>query len=170
MGIKMNSEDNKVYVILGAPHSATSFLTKILDENGIDMGRFGLVSGKPYYFEDEAFKGMNKKILQKAGGDLRNPPDEEEILEVDVDKEIKDLVRKRSKKFWGWKDPRTTLTIKKYLPHLKDDTYLICVFRDPDRLVDSFKNKSGFGKEFTKEILDKYNKSIISAIKEFCKL
>jgi len=170
MGIKMNSKDNKIYVILGAPHTASSFIAKLLSENGVDMGRFGYVSGDPYYYEDIDFKDMNKKILSEAGGNLRYPPKKEDIDKVELDEEIKKLIDKKESKFWGWKDPRTTLTIEKYLPHLEEDVYLVCLFRKPKRIIDSYRGKSGFRRDFTKEVLDKYNSSILEAVRKFCEL
>ena len=170
MGIKMNSKDNKVYIVLGAPHSATSFISRILGLGGVNMGKFGMVSGRPYYYEDKGFRGVNKKILEEAGGTLQDPPSEEDILNVDLEKDIKRLLSRERGKFWGWKDPRTNLTVEKFLPHLDDDVYLICCFRRPGRLVGSYKGKSGFGKKFSKDILDRYNKAILKTVKEFCEL
>ena len=81
---------------------------------------------------------------------------------------IKKKIKKYKSKSWGFKDPRTCLTLKRYLPHLDGDTYLICCFRKPDKVMARWKRdglKSG-----SKELVDKFNKALISAIEEFVEL
>ena len=111
MGIKINSEDTKAYVVVGAPHSATSYIAKLLSEDGVNMGSMGKVSGRVYYYEDERFKRMNKKILNRAGGSLRDPVSRDKVSKVNMEEEIKELIDRDRGNFWGWKDPRTTMTI-----------------------------------------------------------
>ena len=68
-------------------------------------------------------------------------------------------------KMWGWKDPKTAFVLEKYLPHLKGDVYLICCFRKPKKVLESWqKSKKTSG---GKELLDKYNNALLEAIKKF---
>ena len=159
---RMHNKEDKTYVILGAPHSATSFVAKALQDAGIEIG-----NDMSYLHQDSAFVYLNKEILAQAGGDWKNPPKEKDIMKVDFDKQIKLLIEKKKGKFWGWKDPSTSLTIKKYLPHLDGDVYFICCFRKPQKIVDSYGKKD---KLITRKLIDRFNKSLISVVKEFCDL
>lgn len=168
MSIRIRNKENKAYIVLGAPHSATSFMAKSLLDAGVDMGAGGenFMFG---YSQDYQFVTTNRRILRAVGGDpFHNIPSEEKIMSADKSGSIKELIARKESKFWGWKDPVTSLTIKHYLPHLNGDPYLVCVFRKPQKIVDSYKNREGG--RITKKLLDRYNGGIISAIKEFCEL
>ncbi len=160
MGIKITNKEDKTYVILGAPHSATSFIAQSLSKNGVKMHHS---STKNY--EDWDFVKLNKRIIRKVGGHDLALPTEKEIMSVNAggNRIIKVIKSKKGKK-WGFKDPRTSLTIKKYLPHLDGDVYLICCFRKPEKIL------QGRDERTNKKFIDHYNKAIISAIKEFVEL
>jgi len=145
MSIKIRSKEPKTYIVMGAPHSATSFISKILHENGVDMN-----PSDEKYYEDNQFAYFNL-CMEKKNKEWPG--------------HMKKLIRKRQKKFWGWKDPKTAFTLDKYLPHLKNDVYLICCFRKPSRVLRSWrrsrKAKEGRG------LLDKYNNALLKSIKYF---
>jgi len=56
----------------------------------------------------------------------------------------RNLIEKKSKnnKLWGWKDPRTCLTLSVYWPYL-DDVRLLFTKRDQVGVVRSLMNRSG---------------------------
>jgi len=177
---KIYDKDPKTYVVMGAPHSATSFISKAIHEQGIpmaseyrrkhDRGYF------KYYYQDRDFVDINKLILRATpGGRWNTPPTREEIINTTkMDSRIEKTVNKRKEKYdmWGWKDTRTSLTFPKFAPHLEGDVYLICCFRKPDRIVKSYEdaNERDPTRIIDRENVDKYNKSIIQNIKEFCDL
>jgi len=122
----------KQYIILGMHRSRTSLVASVLDALGVNMGEdmLGAMQGNPYgHFESIDFLELNMDILEAAGGDWHNPPDPEEILAVED--QFHDLIRLTVQKYdqvseqWGWKDPRTCLTIPLYHKHLNDPTYII---------------------------------------------
>ncbi|MBA7709205.1 hypothetical protein ES703_118117 [subsurface metagenome] len=101
--------------------SATSLIAGGLHKFGVNMGK-ELLGGagskiKTPHFENMDFLRLNGRILKTAGGSWDNPPPEKKILALKkrFEPEIKKLVREKSG-LWGWKDSRTTLTIKLYLP------------------------------------------------------
>ena len=155
---------------MGAPGSGTSFISKLLEGAGVEMGN---VKGnnKERFYENTEFVDLNTAILKAAGGDNTYPPSEEEIMKTDFNKEIKALIKKYKSKFWGWKDPKTSLTIKKYLPYLEDDVYFICMFRKPKHILSKYRwyrrNKSD---QHTRKFVSTFNRALLSAIKEFCEL
>jgi len=167
MSIEMPGKDDKTYIVLGASGSATSFISKCLELGGVNMGRVK-TEKKERFYEDPAFVRLNTRMICAAGGDWMDPPSEEEILKVDFDESIKAKIAQKKSRFWGFKDPRTAFTIKKYLPHLEDDVYLVCVFRKPKRVLKRWGYYSV--KTTTKKMVDNFNNAIISAIKEFVEL
>jgi hypothetical protein len=124
--------------------SATSLVTKGLFKAKVHIGSNVLSpdSGNPHgYWEDTHWLNLNKHILALAGGDWYNIPHEADILKVgeraDIKGEIKRLVKEREKyPLWGFKDPRTTLTIRVYMPYLVNPHFIVC-FRSPTEIAKS---------------------------------
>lgn len=143
----MSKEEYKTCVVLGMHRSGTSMIAGCLHTLDIKMGE-NLVGESKYnplgHYEDEDFLRLNKEILDSAGGDWLNPPSRKKILaqKTKFNEEIKNLVEKKKERLWGWKDPRTSLTIDLYLPFL-DDVYLIICYRDKDAVADSLNRRSG---------------------------
>ena len=77
------------------------------------------------------------------------------------------MVKARNKKyeFWGWKDPRTILTIELFLPYLSNPHFFTC-HREPDKVAKSIKLRNGFpvsrGLELEKEYNDRLERFIKS--------
>jgi hypothetical protein len=137
--------DNHCFVVLGMHRSATSLITKGIFKVGVKIGSNVLSadSGNPHgYWEDTDFLYLNKWILAEAGGNWYNVPSEEKILKVgnraDVKGRIKTLVDKKyaQNNLWGFKDPRTILTIKVIRPHLKKHSFIVA-FRNPTEIAQS---------------------------------
>ena len=142
-----NKKLPKIYIVLGAPHSATSLIAKGLHDNGIDMNPLN------ENFEDLEFERVNQKILRKKK----------------YKQGLEKLIKERDKKhLWGWKEPKTSLTLDKYLPYLKNDVYLFCCFRKPSILLKNWKEtKHTSG---GRKLLDKFNKKLLKNIKKFLEL
>lgn len=147
MSIKIRDKSPKTYIVLGAPHSATSFVAKLLHESGIEMHPMN------ENFEDLEFNYLNRRILKQGKKHL--------------DK-AKELIERKKSKSWGWKAPLTSKTLDSYLPFIKGDVYLICCFRKPERVIKSWiRSKHTSGRKPT---LDKYNRALLKHLKEFCEL
>ena len=115
-------------------------------------------------YEDWDFVKINKTILRKFGDRNLALPTEKEIMNVNLGNKIKKVIEKKKGKRWGFKDPRASLTIKKYFSYLDGDVYLIFCFRKPEKIL------QGRDERTNKKFIDHYNKAIISAIKEFVEL
>lgn len=161
MSIEIRNKESKTYMVIGAPHSATSFISKALEEQGVDMG-----NDMKGLYQNYDMLSSNRKMIRNAGGYWWDPPSEEEIIKNTVSNIEKKIERNKAK-FWGFKDPRTSLTAKAWFPYLDGDVYLICCFRKPEKVVESYKDLDS---RVNRELIDHYNKSIISAIKEFVEL
>jgi hypothetical protein len=131
----------KTLIVLGMHRSATSLVAKGLCEAGVCMGQnlLGPGPGNPHgHFEDVQLIKLNDKILSLAGGSWKAPPDEHDIISVGIqlEEEIKNIIKSHEASLWGWKDPRTTLTIRCYEPFLTNPIYISC-FREPEEVAKS---------------------------------
>jgi hypothetical protein len=170
----------KTFVVLGMHRSATSLVAKSLN-SVIFMGNnlYGANKTNPFgHYEEQMFLNMNTKILKLAGGSWDFPPPENEILRVGqiLCDEIRAIVEKMNllaeEKFakrsykeplWGWKDPRTTLTIRCYLPYLQNPHYIVC-FRNPEEIAKSLNAVLTY--EYSLKLVKEYNKRLLKFLNE----
>lgn len=141
-------------VILGMHRSGTSMITRLLYKIGLDLGTQDdiatasetTVSDNPEgYWEHDQFRDLNEDLLVHAGGSWKNPPDwsgdwtADPTLQPFYDRAAA-VVEGFQSPIWGWKDPRTCLTLpfwQKVLPDLK---LLVCV-RHPVEVALSFERR-----------------------------
>jgi len=132
----------KLFIVLGMHRSGTSALGNALRDSGVDMG-------KPSHdgSESEDFVSLNGKILTHAGGDWKNPPSKKAIMATaqKLGGSIKRVIAKnKNDEAWGFKDPRSTLTIEALIPHvetLTDDYVIYACFRKPEHVAQSLENR-----------------------------
>jgi len=130
----MNQEEKliqKTVIVLGMHRSGTSIVAGILKILGVNMGKELMEPNwaNPLgYFENKKFVRLNDEILAAAGGSWKNPPSQEKILKLrnKFSQRIISLINQEKSQIWGWKDPRTTLTIEMYLPYLENPYFIIC--------------------------------------------
>ena len=136
------SVTQKSVVVLGLARSGTSVLAGILRAIGVDMGPSVRDKANPHgSFEDRDFAQLHKKIFDLAGDKTYwRPPTAEAILGLkqQCDPWIREIVRykSRGKQVWGWKHPRSILTLDLFLPHL-ENPHLIPIFRNPLDIANS---------------------------------
>lgn len=152
---------NKTFVVLGCHRSATSLIAKALQGAGVHMGD-NLLQGLPDnpegHFEDMDFLIKNVMIL---GGDHWDKPDTP-LQDVDV---TDLLARKNVRPLWGWKDPRTSLTIEKYYEHL-EDPILVVSFRRPEHVGDSLARRGDMSREEGIKLAKDYNRKLIDFLEK----
>ena len=170
---ELGFEENKAYIVLGMHRAGTSFISKALHDQGVDMRVEEKGSSPSKFnplgqFESGAFRALTDKIIMDAGGGWDNPPSEQKIEEAagKYKEEIKKTIKDNEDKFWGWKDPRTALTADLFLPHIEGDVYLVCVFRKPKKVEDSLRRR-GHASTNIPHLSKEYNRRIIETIKKF---
>ena len=147
---------NKTFVILGCHRSASSLVAKALHEAGVHMGDemlSGLPDNPEGHFEDIDFLKMNVELLN---GNVWNDMDRE-LQDVDTGELI---AAKNTRPLWGWKDPRTVLTIDRYYEHL-DDPIIVGLFRKPELVAKSMAKRGDISEEDALALAKAYNKKII---------
>jgi len=165
-----NNNKLTTVVLLGMHRSGTSVTMSILEKLGVHIGDdiLGENDSNPLgHFEDIDFINLNDKILKAAGGDWDNPPTQEKILEVSelFEEEIKYLIKRKSLNvIWGWKDPRTCITLPLYLEYL-ENYKIIVVSRNTKDVANSLSRRNGFPLEFSLELIEKYQTHINTNLK-----
>ena len=169
----------KTIIILGMHRSITSLIAKGIVDNKVYVGDKLMPpnGGNPNgYWEDVDFVRMNNKLLGLAGGSWKNPPSEESILSLrrGHGSEIKHLIRRKeervkdiyfreNERIWGWKDPRTVLTIRLYLPYLTNPHFILC-FRNPLDVAKSLKKTERLSMAEGVNLWREYNRRMINFI------
>lgn len=162
-------QEIKTVVVLGMHRSGTSLLAGVLHKLGVSMEQ---EKPKPYWsnpfghFEDRRFIKLNDSILQAAGGSWDCPPERDCILSQNTNfkNEIETLIKKSASSIWGWKDPRTCLTIDLFMPYLINPYFIVCR-RNPDMVAKSLNRRDNTDIEVNKKIAAAYQNCIDEFIK-----
>jgi hypothetical protein len=135
-------EQPTVVCVLGMARSGTSLTTRILNLCGVYLGAEDellppLPANPEGFWENVGIMKVNEEILESFGGKWseppRLPPDWEASEEMDSRrKSAVDLLEESfaGRKLWGWKDPRSCLTLPFWQQILPDLRYVICL-RNP---------------------------------------
>lgn len=117
----MTKKENKIVVVLGMHRSGTSYVAAVLHHLGVSMGEQLLDadwSNQNGHFEDLDILQINKAILIESNIETYTSS----INAVSVSDSLQDkataiIEQKKSRhQYWGWKDPRTALTIDFWAP------------------------------------------------------
>jgi predicted O-methyltransferase YrrM len=169
------NRDQKTVIVLGNGRSGTSMVAGILQILGVAMDarkRPNPFNPKGDFESIDAHK-INCKIYNLAAGKNLgdephwNPPPYEKILaqKDKVKEDIQRFVLEKSKnrRIWGWKNPKTTLTIELFLPYLSNPHFVI-VTRNPIKVAQSTarmtKGQADFYKAF--RLLNFYNNEMLN--------
>ncbi|MDL1970808.1 MAG: sulfotransferase [Candidatus Desulfofervidaceae bacterium] len=140
-------KQSKSIIVLGMHRSGTFMTSGILKILGVNIGKnlMGPHWSNPFgHFENWEFVKLNDQILEAAGGSWNRPPEKENILaqKERFSLQIRNLIQREKSEIWGWKDPRTSLTIELYLPYLENHYFVVC-YREPLNIAKSLKRRDG---------------------------
>lgn len=137
------------FCVVGTHGGGTSLVAGMLDALGVDMHYNPNARVKHYLnYEDTEFVVLNARILAAAGGRWDKPPPLAKVLSVQAGLEARmvDLIAKRSdSQLWGFKDPRTALTVELYHPLLPNPRY-IYIEREIKDVVQSIVSRGPSGR------------------------
>lgn len=157
--------EKKTIIILGMHRSGTSMMAGALHNIGINMGQnfYGKLPSNPLgHFEDMDFLNLNNKILEEIGTDWRNPPHVDEITKKGnaFSNEIQEIISKKNKQdVWGWKDPRTCLTLELFIPYVINPYFIVC-YRDAFDVANSLYKREKMDIDYGIKLKDLYDKRI----------
>jgi hypothetical protein len=128
----------RVIAVLGMHRSGTSALAGSLQQHGLFLGRHSERNrhNPRGNRENPDVAHLNEDILRASGGSWRAPPSDVEWQPRHFERGREILSEYAGRPVWGFKDPRTLLTIEGWL-QLVPDLELVGVLRDPARVAQS---------------------------------
>lgn len=166
-------------LVLGMHRSGTSALAGLLHNNGVVMGRDGEFYPPPMkenpkgFFENRRFRTVNDMILRQYG--YRVKSFSTQIPTVYAPQgfgrgEMEALIKEYNDEFefWGWKDPRTCLTLFAWLDIIHGmgliyDLKILHIFRNYEEVSRSMKargNKEKYGSQFYQLAAEYHSKAM----------
>jgi hypothetical protein len=163
--MRRDKEDGvPVVVVLGMHRSGTSLVASLCQAMGVNVGDelLGAHPSQPYgHFEDVDFYHLNQRILHRLGCKWDNPPTIEHVVkhrDAWHTTAVQLMRRKSGSQLWGWKDPRTCLTLPIYWPIR--DVRLVFVHRQNGDIYRSLMARSGGNAEKWKAVHKRYKQGL----------
>ena len=144
-----------VVCTLGMHRSGTSLVSRMLNLLGLYLGPDEQISAtgddNPRgYWEHRSFVEINEQILARLGGRWDQPPPFPPAWAcdprlADLKEDARRLVAEEfgARPRWGWKDPRTCLTLPFWQAVVGPMRYVLCV-RSPRAVMGSLTRRNGF--------------------------
>ena len=125
-------------------------VARLLQACGLFLGReeelgFDTNNGEPH-FEHVQFVALNDQILMRLGGSWNNPPEfpkgwEQMPQVAALTGQAKKLIKRlHVQNYWGWKDPRNSLTLQFWRRVVPDLRPVICL-RNPLEVAQSLRKR-----------------------------
>ena len=152
----------RTIIVLGMHRSGTSMLAGSLQEAGLALGE--VVTEAPHNAkgnrENRAIMFMQEDLLKSNGGSWDNPP--AAVRWRQLHEAVRDLFIGSFKNvaIWGFKDPRTLLTIDGWLQVLPN-AELVGIFRSPEHVALSLHRRDGMTVEKGLDLWRIYNERLL---------
>ena len=152
----------RVLTILGMHRSGTSCLTGSLEASGLQLGSVyaPAVFNKKGNQENPEIVELHEKMLLEAGGSWDNPIPKCDWSNTDMEEAKKILEEYSNYDVWGFKDPRTLMTISGW-EELVPDLEKVGIFRHPLSVAKSLSARNQFSVEKALKIWFKYNSLLL---------
>lgn len=167
-----DGRDGLAVCIAGMHRSGTSMVARILSECGVYLGEptqllppgEGNVAG---HFEHQEFVQLNDEVLATLGGAWDVVPPRYAVwrrrrLGPLRERAAALVARMRPRAPWGWKDPRTSLTLPFWLDVVPDLRLVICV-RDVVSVAHSLLVRDHSSELFGMRLWRSYNRRVLTA-------
>jgi len=152
--------------------SGTSMISRLINLCGLYLGHEEeLMPSNIYnvdgYWENLLFVEINNSILSSLNGSWDTPP--EQVIDL---QNIPTALREKSQKLlqsfkgqeiWGWKDPRSSLTLSFWQELIPDLKVIICL-RNPLEVANSLTQRDKFSKKFGLDLWTTYNQRLLSMV------
>jgi len=151
-------------IILGMHRSGTSCLTGSLEEAGLFLGDVNNRNSHSHRALNEYvdIRQLNSRILEANGGSWDSVPATADW--TDEHRRIRDRLIESfpTDRPWGFKDPRTTITLEGWLEALPG-ARLVGTFRHPTEVVMALEKRNGYPAEKILGIWNDYNRLMLEA-------
>lgn len=161
---------NKTAVlILGMHRSGTSSLAGSLEQRGLYLGKVAQsnINNPKGNRENREIMALNDYILRKNKGSWDRPPEKLYYDDTDIirKKAIIEQLINGTDSFWGFKDPRSLITLDFWREGLEQCMY-VATFRHPYSVAFSLQNRNGIPPKKGLELWNYYNKKLIELSKK----
>lgn len=178
MAWEANKSMTEPVLVLGMHRSGTSFLIRALNLAGLWLGadsqlatvegRAGRGNPKGNYEPREAI-AINDSILKRSGGSWFDPP-RRLLADAEDTQRIRDFCGRLEHACpthcvrWGWKDPRTLLTLDVWLRALQGRAMIVASFRHPAAVARSLHERDRLPLERGYSLWAHYNSLLIGCL------
>jgi hypothetical protein len=154
----LSAPQSQAVCVLGMHRSGTSMITRLLNLLGVDLGPDDQLmpaheQNPKGFWENLPLVDLNEAILAQLGlqwDSVNLPPSGWESSRdlTDLRERARQLLQAQfaESPLWGWKDPRTCITLPFWQPLVSNLKYVICL-RNPLDVVESLRHRNGFSLE-----------------------
>lgn len=159
----------RIILVLGMHRSGTSCLTGSLQQAGLVLGEFS--EWNPHNLkgnrENTEIMTLNESVLKASGGSWDAPPRRVKWLPVYKMRARAILDKYADNPLWGFKDPRSLLTLDGWLECGIEPQY-IGIFRHPDAVAGSLMRRNGdaIDRRRALELWYAYNRRLLQLYKK----
>ena len=168
MGDNSTSLSSRVVIILGMHRSGTSCLTGSLQEGGLYLGEVNTAA--PHNAkgnrENRAIMDLQDDILRANGGDWDRPPETVTWQSGHRKRRDEIIATYPTDRVWGFKDPRTLLTLSGWLEVLPQACF-VGTFRHPVAVAASLHARNGVALENSLTLWLTYNRLLLDYQRRF---
>ena len=168
-----------IIIILGMHRSGTSTVAGVLHLNKVAMGTYQNFWPRPLnqnpkgFYENYDFRKINDQLLKNSGYDVKSYladiPSPESTIRVEEKMKKLILGNINNHSDWGWKDPRTCLTIQIWSSlftelNLRNEVKIVFVSRSPISTARSLNKRNELPLEDGVQLWKTYNERAL----KFC--
>lgn len=140
----MSVNHSRTLIVLGMHRSGTSCLTGLLQQAGLTLGE--VVEYAPHNKkgnrENLDIRALNDAVLEYSGGAWDRPPDTLKWNSEHVEQRNTIIENHSVARLWGFKDPRSTLTLDFWLEGLQgENVVFLGSFRNPFLVAQSLHSR-----------------------------
>jgi hypothetical protein len=143
LAVPAESRPQRVICVLGMHRSGTSCLAGSLEQQGLFLGEVNTAAPWNKRGNRERFDVMNlqEDVLRVSGGSWDRPPSPVEWAPEHYEGARTILAEHAGAPVWGFKDPRTVLTLEGW-ERLVPDLDAVAIFRHPLRVARSLQSRN----------------------------
>lgn len=164
----MHKTNDKVVIVLGMHRSGTSCLAGCLEAAGLFLSEVNVKA--PFNAhgnrESRQIMDLHEAVLADNGGAWDAPPETVEWQAARLDKRNAIIASYPAQLAWGFKDPRTLITLDGWLqvlPHAR----LVGTFRHPLAVAASLQHRNGFDTHTALDLWRNYNRRLLDYHQRF---
>lgn len=160
---------NSTICVLGMHRSGTSCLAGCLEERGLYLGDVANASANnpKGNKENKRIWVLNEEVLAASGGAWDRPPPRLTWNDTLRQRRDKIIASYRSRDIWGFKDPRTIITLpfwREAIPAVR----LVATFRHPVAVASSLMNRPGLRPANPPvQLWARYNRTLLNLLEHF---